>query len=65
MTLNLSNFTRDLRDKLSPESRILIDAEDAEFKASCERWSNIDLKIPGAVFRPAIEKDVVIIVSCM
>lgn len=58
----LQDFIDLLRSKVSKESRIVTDQQDAEFKASLERWSNLDLKVPGAIVRPANETDAILTV---
>jgi len=53
------SFIQALTAVLSPESRILIDESSAEFKASMNRWTNFNLKVPSAIVQPASEDDVV------
>ncbi|KAK6949009.1 hypothetical protein Daesc_009081 [Daldinia eschscholtzii] len=48
-----------LLHKLSPESKILSDAESADFQASMKRWSNYNLQVPYAIVQPANENDIV------
>ncbi|KAL1962835.1 hypothetical protein VTN77DRAFT_9110 [Rasamsonia byssochlamydoides] len=57
--MQLQEFVDLLRGKLSSDSHILTDRETAEFKDSLQRWSNIDLKVPAAIVRPASETDVI------
>ncbi|KAI4864585.1 FAD-binding domain-containing protein [Hypoxylon rubiginosum] len=52
-------FLSSLLPKLSPESRILRDAESPHFQSSMRRWSNYKLKVPFAIVQPANENDVV------
>ena len=61
--MNLGDFISVLHDKLSPNSKILTDQKNNDFKTSLERWSNIDLQVPGAIIKPANETDVVITVG--
>ncbi|KAJ6522064.1 hypothetical protein B0H19DRAFT_1348717 [Mycena capillaripes] len=53
------NFISSLKSQLSPQSRILADSTTDDFKESLLRWSDIDLKVPGAIVQPATERDVV------
>ncbi|KAI2615209.1 FAD-binding domain-containing protein [Hypoxylon sp. NC1633] len=53
------SFLSSLSSKLSPETKVLRDAKSSDFKASMERWSNYDLKVPFAIVQPASESDVV------
>lgn len=62
-TMNLKDFVEVLNGRISNESRILTDPQDAEFRVSLERWSNFDLKVPGAIIKPVSEADVVLTVS--
>ncbi|KAI1479227.1 FAD-binding domain-containing protein [Daldinia eschscholtzii] len=52
-----------LLHKLSPESKILSDAESADFQASMKRWSNYNLQVPYAIVQPANENDIARIVK--
>ena len=61
MTLEI--FLQSLQDRFSKDSRVLTDQHAPEFKPSLERWSNIDLKVPAAIVKPASEEDVVLTVS--
>ena len=61
--MKLGEFITVLHDKLSPDSKILTDQQDNDFKTSLERWSNIDLQVPGAIIKPANEADVILTVG--
>lgn len=61
--MNMKGFVDVLHGQLSKASRILTDPQDAEFQASLERWSNFDLKVPGAIIKPASEQDIVLIIK--
>ncbi|KAJ7648379.1 hypothetical protein DFH06DRAFT_575473 [Mycena polygramma] len=61
--LDLSSFISQLSPKLSPESRVFVEADGAPFKELLLRWSDIGLKVPGAIVKPATEEDVVIAVK--
>lgn len=60
--MNMKGFVDVLHGQLSKASRILTDPQDAEFQASLERWSNFDLKVPGAIIKPVSEQDIVLTV---
>jgi FAD/FMN-containing dehydrogenase len=51
------SFIQSLTAELSPESRVLTDESSAEFKASMNRWTDYDLKMPSAIVQPATEDD--------
>ncbi|KAL1988299.1 hypothetical protein VTN96DRAFT_274 [Rasamsonia emersonii] len=57
--VQVQEFVDALRAKLSSDSHVLTDPQHAEFKDSLQRWSNIDLKVPRAIVRPANETDAV------
>jgi hypothetical protein len=57
-----SHFISSLRQEASAETQILVDSSENAFKAALERWSNIDLKVPSAIIRPATEQDAVTII---
>lgn len=61
--MNLRGFVEGLSGQISKESKILTDPQDADFQASLERWSNFDLKVPGAIIKPINETDLVLTVS--
>ncbi|PQE15890.1 FAD binding domain containing protein [Rutstroemia sp. NJR-2017a BVV2] len=61
--MTLSNLLSGLEQKLSPGAEILIDPSSAKFKAVLQRWSDIDVKVPGAILRPTTKSDTVNIVS--
>ena len=54
-----STFIQGLTAVLSSESRILTDESSAKFKASMDRWTKYNLKVPSAIIQPATENDVV------
>lgn len=47
-----------LEKSLSSDSKILSNPRDEEFLKLMERWTEIDLKIPGAIVLPISEEDV-------
>lgn len=61
--MNLKGFVEILHAQISKESKILTDPQDAEFRTSLERWSDFDLKVPGAIVKPVSEADIVLTVS--
>lgn len=61
--MNLKSFVNLLHGQISKESKILTDPLDAEFRTSLERWSNFNLKVPGAIVKPVGEADIVLTVS--
>jgi len=52
------SFFESLATLLPAGSRVLTDESSAEFKASMNRWTNYDLKVPSAIVQPATEEDV-------
>ncbi|KAK7955671.1 uncharacterized protein PG986_004893 [Apiospora aurea] len=52
-------FISSLTARLSPASKVLQDTTTSEFKASLARWSDIDVRVPYAIVRPAGEQDIV------
>ncbi len=52
-----------LEGKLSSEAQILRDPSSVAFQDSLQRWSNINLQVPGAIIKPATELDAVTAVS--
>ena len=46
--------------ELSPESKVLTDSSSDEFKASIQRWSDVDAQIPGAIIKVANEQDAIL-----
>lgn len=63
MALHASNFLESLGKKLSPSSQILKDHDSVDFKTSAQRWSDIDIRVPGAILKPVNEQDTITIVS--
>ncbi|PQE03236.1 FAD binding domain containing protein [Rutstroemia sp. NJR-2017a BBW] len=61
--MTLSNLLSSLEQKLSPGAEILIDSSSAKFKAVLQRWSDIDVKVPGAILRPTTKSDTVNIIK--
>jgi hypothetical protein len=59
----LSSLLSSLEQKLSPGAEILTDPSSAKFKEVHQRWSDIDVKVPGAILRPTTKSDTVNIVS--
>lgn len=55
----ISKFVESLAAKLSPGASILSDPSSDDFKAAHERWTELDLKTPGAIVLVATEEDVV------
>lgn len=58
--MKLGDIVQVLQDKLSANSKILVDQQTPDFKTSLERWSNLALQIPGAIVKPANEADLVL-----
>ncbi|CAG8960426.1 hypothetical protein HYFRA_00008145 [Hymenoscyphus fraxineus] len=59
----LPTLVLSLRSDLTPQTEILTNPEDPDFKSSIERWSNEEIQTPGAIFRPATQDDVVKLVQ--
>ena len=55
----LPQFVLDLKGKLSPKARILVDPSSKEFQLALLRWSDINTEVPGAVIQVANELDAV------
>ncbi|PQE18750.1 FAD binding domain containing protein [Rutstroemia sp. NJR-2017a WRK4] len=53
----LSNLLSSLEHKLAPDTEILIDPSSAKFQEVLRRWSDIDVKVPGAILRPTTKSD--------
>jgi len=51
-----------LHSTLSKDAQVLTDIDSGEFRESMNRWSDTDVKIPAAIFKPACEDDVLKIV---
>ncbi|KXG46502.1 FAD-binding, type 2 [Penicillium griseofulvum] len=59
----LAEFVLYIKGRLSVDAEVLTDRTDAQFWTTPKRWSNVGVKIPGAVVRPACEDDVVQVVK--
>lgn len=57
--MSLKDFVEVLQAQTSKQSKILTDPQDAEFQTSLERWSDFDLKVPGAIIKPVNEADII------
>ncbi|KAF6228248.1 hypothetical protein HO133_007978 [Letharia lupina] len=55
----LSRFIIELRINLSPEARVYTDASSKDFQLALLRWSDVDVKVPGAIIQVANELDAV------
>ena len=55
----LGHAVSELRGNLSPEARVLTDSSSKEFQLALLRWSDIDIKVPGAIIQVANEVDAV------
>ncbi|MCJ1267609.1 hypothetical protein MMC22_007495, partial [Lobaria immixta] len=55
----LGQFLFELRGNLSPEARVLTDISSKEFQLALLRWSDINIKVPGAIIQVANELDAV------
>ena len=55
----LPQFILDLKGKLSPKARILADPSSKDFQLALQRWSDINIEVPGAVIQVANELDAV------
>lgn len=52
-----SEFISELRSKLSTEACVITDASKKEFQLALLRWSDVDVKIPGAIVQVSNELD--------
>lgn len=52
-----------LAAKLSTGARLTMNPAAPDFKASMERWSNLDVKVPFAIVQPAEERDILVSVQ--
>ena len=59
---HISELALDLLPRLSDAAKLLVDPSDESFKESMKRWSDVDIQIPSAIFKPALEEDIVEIV---
>lgn len=55
----MDDFITCLAGKLSTGARLLMSPGTPDFKASMERWSNIDVQVPFTIIQPAEESDIV------
>jgi hypothetical protein len=62
-TMAISSLVQSLTAKLSPTSTVLTDPASTEFKAALERWTELDLKTPGAIVVVSSEEDIIQTVS--
>jgi len=61
----LSELIASLGIELSENGKIFSDPEDPKFEELLQRWSDIDLKVPGAIILVGTENDVSLIVSLL
>lgn len=54
-----TQFLSALRDDLSPQAQVLTDPTNESFKQALQRWSDIEVKVPGAIVQIGSEKDAV------
>jgi hypothetical protein len=59
----ISQFVECLTAKLSQAACVLTDPASDEFKAALERWTELELKTPGAIVQVSSEEDTVQTVS--
>lgn len=57
--MTIETFVHILQKGLSKDSKVLTDPSSSDFKATIERWSDLSLKVPGAIVKPANEEDVI------
>ena len=55
----LAQFIFGLRGNLSPEARVLTDTSSKDFQLALLRWSDVNIKVPGAIIQVANELDAV------
>ena len=55
----ISKFVGILTAELSPTATVLADPTTEEFKTALERWTELELKTPGAIVIVSTEEDVV------
>ena len=58
-----NEFVSELRQTLSTQSRIITDVANKEFQLALLRWSDVDVKVPGAIVQVASESDAVVTVG--
>ncbi|KAJ7590272.1 hypothetical protein C8J56DRAFT_859692 [Mycena floridula] len=61
--MTFTTFLADLANVLSREAKVVTDSSSDEFKTLLTRWSDLGLKIPGAIVVVATEEDVVAVVK--
>ena len=59
----LNQFVSELRGNLSPEACIFTDASSKDFQLALRRWSDVGIKVPGAIVKVTSEHDAVMTVS--
>ena len=61
----LNQLVVPLRGNLSPGARILTDVSSEDFQLALLRWSDLNIKVPGAIIQVANEFDAVTTASSM
>ncbi|KAF7719263.1 FAD binding domain-containing protein [Penicillium ucsense] len=61
--MSLTKFISIIEDRLSGNADVLTDRTDPSFWITPKRWSDVGLKIPGAIIRPGGESDVIEVVK--
>ncbi len=59
----LNQFVSELRGNLSPEACVLTDASSKDFQLALLRWSDVGIKVPGAIVKVTSEHDAVMTAS--
>lgn len=54
-----SDLVVKLTHSLSAGARVMTDASEEEFQLALQRWSDVDVKAPGAIVQVADKQDVV------
>jgi len=54
----ISSCISTIAAELSAGAKILTDSTSEEFKTSIERWTDLDLQVPGAIVVVATENDI-------
>jgi hypothetical protein len=57
--MTILKFVESLSAELSPGASVLTDSASDEFMAAHERWSELELKTPGAIVLVSAEEDIV------
>ena len=57
--MTITDFITELRGDLSVEACVLSDPTKEDFQLALLRWSDVDVKIPGAIVQVANESDAV------